>query len=333
MVAVASAQDLSRYGIGASEISAVAGLNPFASPWQVYLKKTGQIPDVEQTAPMEWGHRLEPAIRQKYADETGFAVYVPPSSMFHGERTWARATPDGIAGAAVKLDQLLDVERHHLLQIKNVGLWVEKTWQDAPPAYVQLQVQWEMFVTGLNRADVACLIGGNEYRCYSIHRDQRAIDDLVTIGEDFWKKVEQRIEPSVDDSEACRQHFERRFKSNTVELAADAETENLFAEWRLLTSQQKAGEKRIETIRNLVRKQLAEADASRLVSTIGAASLTFPAPPAPKTETNWKYVAELLGSKDRPAFDELVTANTNTSTPSPKAPTLYAPRNWAKETP
>jgi putative phage-type endonuclease len=324
MVAIASAQNLSHYGIGASEISAVAGLNPFSSPWQVWCRKTGQAPELVQNAPMEWGHRLEPVIRQKYVDDTGFTVRVPAESMFHPEMPWARATPDGIARDRKNKSE-------HLLQCKNVGTFVEKSWHDAPPAYVQLQVQWEMLVTGLERDDIACLIGGNDFRIYTIHRDQRAIDDLVTIAADFWTKVERRIEPSVDESEACRQHFEKRFKSNAVELAADEDTEKLFAEWRLLTAQQKTNEKRIETIRNLVRRQLAEAEATRLVSTCGVASLTFPAPPAPKSVTNWKYIAELLGSKSPDDFAEIVSANTNTLIPEPKAPTLYAPRSWAKD--
>src|SRR5689334_16414020 len=96
MVATAHKQQLSSLGIGASEISAVVGMNPYASPWSIWLRKTGQAPDVEETEPMEWGNRLEPAIRQKYVDVTGHSVYVPPKSMFSEERPWARATPDGI---------------------------------------------------------------------------------------------------------------------------------------------------------------------------------------------------------------------------------------------
>lgn len=335
MVAVAatSAQNLSHHGIGASEIAAVASLNPFSSPWDVWLRATGQAANIEQTAPMEWGHRLEPAIRQKYADDTGLPVCVPPASMFHPETKWARATPDGIAGVGVKLDQLLDAKRHHLVQCKNVGVWVEKAWNDAPPAYVQLQEQWEMYVTGLARADIAVLIGGNEFRIYTIHRDDRAIADLLTIATDFWKKVEARTPPKVDDSDACREHFEKRFTRSNVEVAADEQTEQLFAEWRALTMRQKLDKKRVETIRNLVREQLVEAGASHIVSGLGTASLSKPsATPDPVIETDWKHVASLLAAKVTPAeFSELVQGATTTTTPSPKAPTLYAPRNWAKD--
>lgn len=332
MVAATSAQNLSRYGIGASEIAAVAGLNPHASPWDVWCRKTGLAPDIEPNAPMEWGHRLEPAIRQKYVDDTREMVYVPPESLFHKENKWARATPDGLI-LSEHLQPGNPRNWKHLLQCKNVGYWVEKAWSAAPPAYVQLQEHWEMYVTGLDRADVAVLIGGNEYRCYSIHRDDKVISDLVTIGEDFWKKVEGRIEPKVDDSDACRQHFERKFKrADAVELVADSVVEDLFTDWHEVTLRQKHDKKRLETIRNQVRKLMAEAGASSIRSVLGAASLAHHAS-EPVSETDWKHIAQLLGStKCTPEeYAQLVVAATTTTTPSPKAPTLYAPRNWSKE--
>jgi len=325
MVAVAT-QKLSSSGIGASEIAAIAGLNPYASPWDVWLKKTGQVPDVEQNAPMEWGHRLEPAIRQKYCDETNELVHVPGESLFSKEFPWARATPDGVA-----VDDKGFPNWKHLLQCKNVGTWVEKAWSDAPPVYVQLQEAWEMMVTGLPRADVAVLIGGNDFRIYTVHRDQKVIDDLLTIASDFWKKVETRTPPPVDESEACKRHFEKKLKREAIEVIADGETEQLFTEWHTLVRRMKADEKRVETIRNLVRQQMAEAGATIIKSSIGDAKLSLPETPAPKSETNWKHVAELLGSRAPKKFAELVKAATTTSTPSAKAPTLYAPRSWAKE--
>jgi putative phage-type endonuclease len=335
MVAVQSAQTLSRHGIGASEIGAVAGLNPFASPWDIWLRKTGQAPDVEPSEPMEWGNRLEPAIRQKYCDDTRTIVHVPPTSLFSKEREWARATPDGIVvnetfhgnpGAWPKQAW------SHLLQCKNVGDWVARSWSDSPPAYVQLQTQWEMYVTGLQRNDVACLIGGNQFRIYTILRDDKAIADLLTIADDFWTKVENRIAPKVDDSDACRVHFEKKFQRNAVEIAADAQVEDMFADWHELTLRQKHDKKRIETIRNQIREVMAEAGATVVRSSFGNAKLSFGAPQAPVEKTNWKHVAQLLSIKCAPGeYVELVQAATTSETPEPKAPTLYAPRQWSKE--
>jgi len=323
-------QQLSRHGIGASEIASICNMNPYASPWDVWLRKTGQAPDQEENAPMEWGIRLEPAIRQKYADETRSLIHVPRESLFSKEHAWARATPDGIVVNEPSTWPLPTWK--HLLQCKNVGQWVGKSWDGGPPVYVHLQEQWEMYVTGLARADVAVLIGGNDFRVYTVHRDDKAISDLVTIAEAFWRKVESRTAPPVDDSDACKEHFERRLKRDSaIEVTADDDTERLFEEWRTLRLRQKADDKREKTIRNLVRQQLAEAGATVVRSTLGDAQLTAPAPPSPLSVVNWKYVAELVGSAKPDEFAEIVKSATATLTPEAKAPTLYAPRNWAKE--
>lgn len=313
-------QTLSHFGIGASEIAAVAGLNPFASPWDVYLVKTGQAASFEGNELTEWGHRLEPAIRQAYADATGSAIHVPTESMFHPETKWARATPDGI---------VLDGERWlHLVQCKNVGEWPGKAWSDAPPAYVQLQEQWELYVTGLDRADVAALIGGNDFRVYTVHRDDKMIADLVTIAEAFWRRVETRTPPPIDESEACKRHFEGKLKKSATELAADAELEAQIVEWRRLHAEHKRIEKQIDRLKNAVRAAMADAQADRIRSSIGTPYLQQR---AGGVTTNWRLVAELIGSTkcDPEEFKALVAAN---SEQKPASLTLVPPRDWSKET-
>lgn len=311
-------QQLSTHGIGASEIAAIAGLNPYASPWDVWLRKTGQAEEFTGNKFTEWGHRLEPAIRQAYSDETGATIYVPSESLFHKEVTWARATPDGI---------VLDGERwDRLLQCKNVGTWVEKAWSDAPPVYVQLQEQWEMWITGLARADVAVLIGGSEFRYYTVPRDDAMISNLVTIAEDFWRRVETRTPPEIDDSDACAGHFEKRFaKADAIELPADGYLETLIEEWHHLHQQTKDIKVRTETIRNHLRRAMADAGADRIASSRGTVRLQRSGG-APST--NWALVAQLQGTKHPDEFHELVAANTQ---PTEESLTLYAPRNWAKE--
>jgi putative phage-type endonuclease len=260
-------QNLSNVGIGASEISAVCGLNPYASPWDIWLRKTGQAEGFTGNAFTEWGHRLEPAIRQAYADKTGATIEVPGDSMFHPECAWARATPDGFV--------IEKGTRVSLVQCKNVGAWVEKSWKEAPPDYVQLQEQWEMYVTELSRADVAVLIGGNDFRIYTIHRDNKVIADLVTIASNFWHHVETRTPPKIDGSDACQQHIEKRYadKASAIEVTADHDLEQRLAEWQRLHKQAKETESTIKVIKNEVRQVLAEAQADRIRSLVGTPHL------------------------------------------------------------
>jgi putative phage-type endonuclease len=259
-------QRLSRAGIGASEIASIVGLNPYASPWDVWLEKTGQREPFTGNQFTEWGHRLEPAIRQAYCDKTGHAIEVPTDSLFHPTTSWARATPDGFVIEGTK--------RVSLVQCKNVGTWVEKSWKDAPPDYVQLQEQWEMYVTELARADVSVLIGGNDFRIYTIHRDDKVIGDLVKIAADFWRRVETKTPPAVDGSDACQRHIERRFaKSDAIVLDADAELEHQMTEWQRLHLMAKTVEKRIKVLKNKVRTVLADAKADRIRSSVGTTYL------------------------------------------------------------
>lgn len=315
-------QTLSTYGIGASEIAAICGMSPYESAWGVWLRKTGQAPDVDPTPQIEWGHRLEPAIRQKYADATGAAMWVPPESMYHAEMKWARATPDAI---------VLDGDLwSHLMQVKNVGYWPGKDWDHGPPVYVQLQEAWEMHVTGLARADVSALIAGGDYRMYTVHRDDRMIADIVDIAEAFWRRVESRTPPPVDESGACRDHFNRRLaKVPHVELVADEAAEALVEQWRRARAEQKAVEKRVETLRNKVRALMDESTCDRIIASAGSPSLSRTAPKT-YTETNWRLVAELLGTTEPNRFHQLVEANTVTTTTEASV-TLREPREWSKE--
>lgn len=344
---VASAQRLSNHGIGASEIAAICGLNPFASPWDIWLRKTGQAPDVEPNDPIEWGHRLESAILAKYADETGLHILVPSHSVFHQEQRYARATPDGVAFVSAPepaiAASIIDPAHGGVIaasgadravQVKNVGYWMEKEWSKAPPTYVQLQEQWEMFVCGLGRADISVLIGGNDWRPYTIWRDDKLIADLQTIAEDFWRLVETRTEPKVDDSDACAAHFTKKLKREAIEINADAELDALAGEWRELHIRQKADEKRLKTVKNAIRKALAEAGADRLKTSHDIIRLQATGGRSGTTETNWRMVAELIASTRGVSNDELqalVAENTTTTPGSEGFQTPYPPRSWAKE--
>ena len=75
-----------------------------------------------------------------------------------------------------------------VVELKNVGLRLSGDWGDYPPDYVQIQCAHQLAVTGHNDANVAALIGGNEFRDYTLARDDALIANLIEAEAAFWQR-------------------------------------------------------------------------------------------------------------------------------------------------
>ena len=335
-------QQLSKHGLGASEIAAVAGLNPHASPWDVWLTKTGQS-TFSGNELTEWGHRLEPAIRLRYCDETGAVVVVPGGSMFHRVHAWVRATPDGMVwdGATPERIEelrsatpvaLRDATASRLFQAKNVNEWEARMagWADACPDHVQLQEQWEMLVTGAPEADVCALIGGNTWVMHRVFFDARIANDLLEIGAAFMRDLAQGIQPKVDGSDACSRHLRAQLRKRDaiVEVVADADLESAVQTWHDAHVEIARAAARKEAARNTVMAAIAAAGATRLVTRVGHINVKAG---STRQNTDWEHVARLVASAtgmDRNEFAKIVDDATKRTTTEP---TISAPTTWSKE--
>lgn len=178
-------------GVGGSDVGAIMGLNPWKSPVEVWLEKTGhsEPPDLSGKESVEWGNRLEAVVAEKFADmHPEFKVRRKNRTMVSKSRPWAFANIDR---------EILSKEGHGILEIKTAGLRSEGNWVFGPPDHYLCQVQHYLSVTGWDWAWVAVLIGGQEYREYFIPRDEddiRAIDKAV---DDFWGFVERGEIPEL----------------------------------------------------------------------------------------------------------------------------------------
>src|SRR3954471_5849993 len=84
-------------GVGGSEIGAVAGLSPFATPLDVYATKVGERPPLEENHHMRRGRILEPAIAAWWAEETGAEQMREPGTLKSSTHPLVIATPDRAA--------------------------------------------------------------------------------------------------------------------------------------------------------------------------------------------------------------------------------------------
>ena len=62
-------------GIGGSDVSIIAGINPFKSVHQLWLEKTGQAgPEHTDSEYAHFGTLLEPIVRKEFMERTGLKV-------------------------------------------------------------------------------------------------------------------------------------------------------------------------------------------------------------------------------------------------------------------
>jgi putative phage-type endonuclease len=184
-------------GIGGSDAAAILGCSPWTSRFSLWRDKTSPEPvSTPETPAMAFGSKMEPVIRQAFADATGLTVYEAPLTYAHPEHPWMQANLDGLVATGFEgVDAILEVKTARIAD----------AWADGPPPYYVSQVQHYLAVTGLKRAYVACLFGGVELRTYELERDQPYIDRLVNAEAAFWREVQEGTEPAVDGSESTYQ--------------------------------------------------------------------------------------------------------------------------------
>ena len=185
-----------RKGIGGSDAGVVAGLNKWKSPIRLYLEKIGEFKDEEQNEAMYWGNKMEDLVAKEYSERTGNYVERRNFILIHPEHDWMIAN----------LDRVIypndDSKGPGVLECKNVSEYRKDEWKDdevPPEAYCQLMHY--LAVTGYEWGVIAALVGGNKFVWKEFERDEDFINSLISIESEFWKRVEDRNPPPMDESE------------------------------------------------------------------------------------------------------------------------------------
>lgn len=193
-----------RNSLGASEIAAVCGIDPFRGVWDVWASKMGLATSEDNTA-SAMGHLFERPLLEHYSKKTGIALEYP-STMTHPVYPWVTATPDGMS-------------QDRVVQVKVVGANMAHKWEQGVPDYVACQVQWELFVTGKPLAVVVACVGGTDYRVLDVVADPELQQSLLAIGHRFWfDHVVTQTPPAPDGSDACRAALGARFRNGGADL-------------------------------------------------------------------------------------------------------------------
>lgn len=199
MALTAQQLEARKLGIGGSDAGTILGVNPYKSAVDLYLEKRGEIepPDLSDNEAVHFGNVLEDVVADEYTRRVGHKLRRVNAHLQHPELPFMLANLDRkVTGMP------------WVFEAKTAGQYMSSDWgpsgTDQVPESYLVQVTHYMIVTGYQRAELAVLIGGRDFRHYTIPFDQGLADILVAREAEFWRLVETGTPPapqSVHDLE------------------------------------------------------------------------------------------------------------------------------------
>ena len=121
--------------IGGSKAAAICGISPWETPLEAYMAivEDRQIPENE---PMYWGKKLEPLVREKYAEVTGRQVVYNDDPKKYGVE-FQHPKYNFIYGSLDGVSHKTGVD-NRVLEIKTARS--RDAWVDGVPEYYQCQI-------------------------------------------------------------------------------------------------------------------------------------------------------------------------------------------------
>lgn len=240
-----------RHGIGSSDAAAIWGASSWQSAYSVAWHKLGPIEDDAPDIIQRVGHALEPFIAELFSEATGvetidmgdFTVYQ------HRELSFLQCTPDRLTPAG------------EIVELKTASFAAAKEWKEHIPLGYQIQLSHQMAVMGADRAYIAVLINGSDFRYHPLDRNPRFERKHIAKCMDFWKTYVERGEyPPVDYSDATATALANRYREpEPTSIELPSEFDELGAEYETLSASITAAEKQKKLIQNRVKEQLGNA--------------------------------------------------------------------------
>ena len=180
-------------GIGGSEAAAVLGYSKWATPLDVWAKKTGLETDSD-SAVKRRGRIREPQIIQEYANVTGKTIY-KAENLKHPDYDFINANFDGF----IPGDRIIEAKTAQAFSRD----WGEPGSEDVPIEYYLQCQHYMMVATALGMiptedpiCDLFVTIGGEPIQIYTIHGLPELWAVMVDKYRDFWRLVETRAPPA-----------------------------------------------------------------------------------------------------------------------------------------
>ena len=166
-------------GIGASEISAILGIDPYMTPFKLWQKKTGRLDRDPDNMFTRAGHKLENAVAEYFEEETGNHVIKKTAgtyAVFHPVYDFIFCHPD-------REYFLQGTKKRGVLECKTTQKKIDK---DAAPETWLCQMMYQIGILGYDIGSFAWLERGLVFDYLEYMANYELYDFMIERAGEFW---------------------------------------------------------------------------------------------------------------------------------------------------
>ena len=216
-------------GIGGTDIGAILGLSPYKTPLELWSELvSGEQPTSRDLIHLRFGQHAESFIASEYERASGLFTAQHSPTLFHKKHGFMFGHVDRFVLDTPDTPAVVDgtITASRLLECKTSSAFSKNDWGEpgtdqVPPLYL-VQCAWYMAITECQSADLAVLIGNNDFRIYTIERDLELESLILSHALAFWHDhVLSKIPPkplSVQDAQLL---FPKEAPDSAVEANKD----------------------------------------------------------------------------------------------------------------
>lgn len=200
-----------KQSIGSSEIAAILGMDSYATPYDIWLRKTGRAKPFKGNAATQRGHLLEDAVAQYFEIETGHRIIKRSAEEYivrHDQHDFVAVSPDreyfhkdGGRGVCECKTTLMDVS-------------------DGIPRKWFAQLNYQLGTMGLEFGAVAHLSKFMDFGYEEFDFDPVLYDRMINAAGEFMRLVEADTPPEAMRAEDILKMFDH-IEEDKIALAED----------------------------------------------------------------------------------------------------------------
>lgn len=187
--------------VNSTDVAALFGLSPYCTELELWHCLAGSFTvEFKENDRSKWGKRLQNSIAKGIANDNGWLVreekrYAQDSELRMGSSFDFAVYGNKESGVHAWDIALLEIKNVDSLIFKDGWIIDENKNLEAPP-HIELQVQHQLALTGLPRAYIGALIGGNQVKIIERTPDEKIIKQIKTKIAEFWKSIEEKNPPT-----------------------------------------------------------------------------------------------------------------------------------------